>query len=145
MVLAWESCAQAVVWLTTADLAGREAIAGEQRAAERFAPGVPVACVSATGAPGTDELEPHLPPGSVAVLLGASGAGKSTVAVAAEAALIQRGHLAYVLDGDNIRHGLNKNLGFSPEDLTENNRRIGAVAKRFTDADVIVFTTINSP
>ena len=80
IVLAWESGAQPVVVLTKADLVGREAIAGERRAAERFAPGVAVACVSATGAPGTDELEPHLPPGSVAVLLGASGAGKSTLA-----------------------------------------------------------------
>ncbi|MCP5114079.1 MAG: adenylyl-sulfate kinase, partial [bacterium] len=56
-------------------------------------------------------------------LTGLSGSGKSTIAVAAEAELVQRGHLAYVLDGDNIRRGLNKNLGFSPEDRTENIRR----------------------
>jgi adenylylsulfate kinase len=78
-------------------------------------------------------------------LTGLSGSGKSTIAVAAERALIDRGHLAYVLDGDNIRHGLNKNLGFSPEDRTENIRRIGEVAKLFTDAGLIVFTSFISP
>jgi len=65
--------------------------------------------------------------------------------VAAERALIDRGYLAYVLDGDNIRHGLNKNLGFSPEDRTENIRRIGEVAKLFTEAGLIVFTSFISP
>ncbi|MDJ0867707.1 MAG: adenylyl-sulfate kinase [Myxococcota bacterium] len=78
-------------------------------------------------------------------LTGLSGSGKSTVAVAAEKALIDRGRAAYVLDGDNVRHGLNKNLGFSPEDRTENIRRIGEVAKLFTDAGVIVFTSFISP
>jgi adenylylsulfate kinase len=78
-------------------------------------------------------------------LTGLSGSGKSTIAVAAEAALVKRGHLAYVLDGDNVRHGLNKNLGFSPEDRTENIRRIGEVAKLFTDAGVIVITSFISP
>ncbi len=78
-------------------------------------------------------------------LTGLSGSGKSTLAVAAESALLERGRHAYVLDGDNIRHGLNKNLGFSPEDRTENIRRIGEVAKLFTDAGVIVFTSFISP
>ena len=78
-------------------------------------------------------------------LTGLSGSGKSTIAVAAEEVLVGRGRLAYVLDGDNIRHGLNKNLGFSPEDRTENIRRIGEVAKLFTDAGVIVFTSFISP
>ncbi|HSJ98785.1 MAG TPA: adenylyl-sulfate kinase, partial [Myxococcota bacterium] len=78
-------------------------------------------------------------------LTGLSGSGKSTVAVAAEEALVRRGRLAYVLDGDNVRHGLNKNLGFSPADRTENIRRIGEVAKLFTDAGVIVFTSFISP
>jgi adenylylsulfate kinase len=78
-------------------------------------------------------------------LTGLSGSGKSTVAVAAEAALVQRGRLAYVLDGDNIRHGLNANLGFSPEDRSENIRRIGEVAKLFTDSGVIVLTSFISP
>ena len=78
-------------------------------------------------------------------LTGLSGSGKSTIAVAAEKALTERGCHAYVLDGDNIRHGLNKNLGFSPDDRTENIRRIGEVAKLFTDAGVIVFTSFISP
>jgi adenylylsulfate kinase len=78
-------------------------------------------------------------------LTGLSGSGKSTVAVAAEHALVQRGRLAYVLDGDNIRHGLNSNLGFSPEDRSENIRRIGEVAKLFTDSGVIVFSSFISP
>ena len=76
---------------------------------------------------------------------GLSGSGKSTVAVAVEAELIKRGRAAYVLDGDNVRHGLNKNLGFSPEDRTENIRRIGEVAKLFTDAGMLVFTSFISP
>jgi len=78
-------------------------------------------------------------------LTGLSGSGKSTIAVAAEYALVERERFAYVLDGDNIRHGLNANLGFSPDDRTENIRRIGEVAKLFTDAGVIVFTSFISP
>jgi adenylylsulfate kinase len=78
-------------------------------------------------------------------LTGLSGSGKSTIAVGAEYSLALRGRLAYVLDGDNIRHGLNSNLGFSPEDRTENIRRIGEVAKLFTDSGVIVFTSFISP
>jgi len=78
-------------------------------------------------------------------LTGLSGSGKSTIAVAAEHALVKRGRLAYVLDGDNIRHGLNSNLGFSPEDRSENIRRIGEVAKLFTDSGVIVFSSFISP
>jgi adenylylsulfate kinase len=78
-------------------------------------------------------------------LTGLSGSGKSTIAVAAERALVARGQLGYVLDGDNIRHGLNSNLGFSPEDRTENIRRIGEVAKLFCHAGVIVFTSFISP
>ena len=78
-------------------------------------------------------------------LTGLSGSGKSTIAVAAEKALNERGRLTYILDGDNIRMGLNSNLGFSPEDRTENIRRIGEVSKLFTDAGVIVFTSFISP
>jgi adenylylsulfate kinase len=93
-----------------------------------------------------EEREKQLGQRGVTVwLTGLSGSGKSTVAVAAEAALVRRGKLAYVLDGDNIRHGLNKNLGFSPDDRTENIRRIGEVSKLFTDAGVIVFTSFISP
>jgi adenylylsulfate kinase len=83
--------------------------------------------------------------GATIWLTGLSGSGKSTIAVAAEKALTEQGRLAYVLDGDNVRHGLNKNLGFSPEDRTENIRRIGEVAKLFTDAGVLVFTSFISP
>ena len=83
--------------------------------------------------------------GATVWLTGLSGSGKSTIAVAVERALHQRGKLAYVLDGDNVRHGLNKNLGFSPEDRTENIRRIGEVAKLFNDAGVVVFTAFISP
>lgn len=78
-------------------------------------------------------------------LTGLSACGKSTIAVALEQVLNQRGKLAYVLDGDNIRHGLNKNLGFSPEDRTENIRRIGEVSKLFVDAGLIVITSFISP
>jgi len=83
--------------------------------------------------------------GAVIWLTGLSGSGKSTIAVAAEAEIVRRGKLAYVLDGDNVRHGLNSNLGFSPEDRTENIRRIGEVAKLFTDAGVVCFTSFISP
>src|SRR5712692_2090390 len=76
---------------------------------------------------------------------GLSGSGKSTVAFTLEHALVQRGHLAYVLDGDNIRHGLNKNLGFSAADREENIRRIGEVAKLFADCGVLTMTSFISP
>jgi adenylylsulfate kinase len=76
---------------------------------------------------------------------GLSGSGKSTLAHAVENALFEMGCNTYVLDGDNIRHGLNKNLGFSPEDRTENIRRIGEVAKLFTEAGVIALTAFISP
>ena len=78
-------------------------------------------------------------------LTGLSGSGKSTIAVAAEQVLSERGRLTYILDGDNVRQGLNNNLGFSPDDRTENIRRIGEVAKLFTDAGIIVFTSFISP
>jgi adenylylsulfate kinase len=76
---------------------------------------------------------------------GLSGSGKSTIAFTLEHALVQRGHLAYVLDGDNIRHGLNKNLGFSAADREENIRRIGEVAKLFADCGVLTMTSFISP
>jgi len=76
---------------------------------------------------------------------GLSGSGKSTIAFTVEHALVERGHLAYVGDGDNIRHGLNKNLGFSAADREENIRRIGEVAKLFADAGVIMLTSFISP
>ena len=76
---------------------------------------------------------------------GLSAAGKSTLAVATEMALYERGFHTFILDGDNIRHGLNKNLGFSPEDREENIRRIGEVAKLFCDCGIIVLTAFISP
>src|SRR6516165_2558138 len=76
---------------------------------------------------------------------GLSASGKSTIAFTLQHALVQRGHLAYVLDGDNIRHGLNKNLGFSAADREENIRRIGEVAKLFADAGLITMTSFISP
>lgn len=76
---------------------------------------------------------------------GLSASGKSTIAFTLEHALVQRGHLAYVLDGDNIRHGLNKNLGFSAADREENIRRIGEVAKLFADCGAITMTSFISP
>jgi adenylylsulfate kinase len=78
-------------------------------------------------------------------LTGLSGSGKSTIAVDLEKRLWERGVRAYILDGDNIRHGLNKNLGFSPEDRTENIRRIGEVAKLFTEAGIVALTAFISP
>ena len=76
---------------------------------------------------------------------GLSGSGKSTLANAVNAALFQRGLATYVLDGDNVRHGLCKDLGFSDADREENIRRIGEVAKLFLDSGVIVLTAFVSP
>ena len=76
---------------------------------------------------------------------GLSGAGKSTLANAVNIALFERGLSVYVLDGDNVRHGLCKDLGFSDSDREENIRRIGEVAKLFLDAGVIVLTAFVSP
>lgn len=83
--------------------------------------------------------------GVVLWFTGLSGSGKSTLAREVEKRLFEANHLVYVLDGDNIRFGLNKNLGFSPEDRTENIRRISEVAKLFADAGVIVLTAFISP
>lgn len=76
---------------------------------------------------------------------GLSGSGKSTVAVALEAKLHEMGILCYRLDGDNVRLGINKNLGFSAEDRTENIRRIGEVSKLFVDAGIVVLSSFISP
>ncbi|OUT72806.1 MAG: adenylyl-sulfate kinase [Synechococcus sp. TMED19] len=76
---------------------------------------------------------------------GLSGSGKSTLANAVNAVLFERGLATYVLDGDNIRHGLCKDLGFSDADREENIRRIGEVAKLFVDAGVITLTAFVSP
>ncbi len=76
---------------------------------------------------------------------GLSGAGKSTLAQAVESALFERRCHTYILDGDNIRFGLNRDLGFSPEDRTENIRRISEVAKLMMDAGTICLTAFISP
>lgn len=76
---------------------------------------------------------------------GLSGSGKSTIANALEQRLFEAGHHTYLLDGDNVRHGLNKDLGFTEEDRVENIRRIGEVAKLFVDAGMIVMTAFISP
>jgi adenylylsulfate kinase len=76
---------------------------------------------------------------------GLSGSGKSTLAIAMEEALFNRGCRTFVLDGDNVRHGLNRDLGFSPEDRTENIRRVGEVAKLFNSAGTMVCTAFISP
>ena len=83
--------------------------------------------------------------GAVIWFTGLSGAGKSTIAHALEEYLHQRGAHTYVLDGDNIRHGLCGDLGFSPADRHENIRRIGELAKLFIDAGIIVLTAFISP
>lgn len=78
-------------------------------------------------------------------LVGLSGAGKTTVSMALEEYLVCHGIPCYTLDGDNIRQGLNKNLGFSPEDREENVRRIAEVAKLFADAGLVCITSFISP
>ena len=83
--------------------------------------------------------------GATVWMTGLSGSGKSTIAVAVEAALLERGRHAYLLDGDNLRHGLNGNLGFSAEDRAENVRRVGEVAKLFADAGTVVLVSLVSP
>ena len=76
---------------------------------------------------------------------GLSGSGKSSLAFAVEEALVARGVAAYVLDGDNVRFGLNRDLGFSAEDRTENVRRIGEVCRLFQDAGLVVLSAFISP
>ncbi len=83
--------------------------------------------------------------GALVWLTGLSGSGKSTVAFRAERALVERRRATYVLDGDNVRHGLNRDLDFSAEARAENIRRIGEVAKLFVDAEIIVLAAFISP
>ncbi|MCK4872556.1 MAG: adenylyl-sulfate kinase [Phycisphaerales bacterium] len=83
--------------------------------------------------------------GLVLWMTGLSASGKSTIACALESALVNMGKHCYRLDGDNVRHGLNKNLGFSAEDRNENIRRIGEVSKLFADAGIITLTSFISP
>lgn len=83
--------------------------------------------------------------GAILWFTGLSGSGKSTIANTVDHMLYEMGKHSYVLDGDNIRHGLNKNLGFSAEDRAENIRRIGEVAKLFADAGILTLTAFISP
>jgi bifunctional enzyme CysN/CysC len=83
--------------------------------------------------------------GATVWLTGLSGSGKSTVAAAAERLLLEEGRPAYVLDGDNVRHGLNGDLGFSAHDRHENVRRVAEVARLFADAGVIALVPLISP
>lgn len=78
-------------------------------------------------------------------LTGLSGSGKSTISLALERRLIDAGHACFVLDGDNLRHGLNRNLGFAPEDRRENVRRTAEVARLMNDAGLIVIAALISP
>ncbi len=84
-------------------------------------------------------------PGCTVLLTGLSGSGKSTLAFAVEKALIERGRIAYVLDGDNLRFGLNADLGFSPEDRAENVRRVTEVARLMADAGLVALLPIIAP
>ncbi|MBV8274353.1 MAG: adenylyl-sulfate kinase [Verrucomicrobia bacterium] len=92
-----------------------------------------------------DRVERNGHPGLVVWMTGLSGSGKSTLARALEKELFERQMQAYVLDGDNMRHGLNSNLSFSPEDRVENIRRVAEVAKLMADAGVITVTSFISP
>ncbi len=83
--------------------------------------------------------------GAVVWLTGLSGSGKSTIAQGLDRELYLRGHRSYILDGDNVRHGLNRDLGFSPEDRAENVRRVGEVGRLFADAGTITVTAFISP
>ncbi|XP_078161830.1 adenylyl-sulfate kinase 3-like isoform X1 [Carex rostrata] len=83
--------------------------------------------------------------GCVVWITGLSGSGKSTLACTLDHELYSRGKLTYVLDGDNLRHGLNRDLGFSADDRTENIRRVGEVAKLFADAGLICIASLISP
>lgn len=84
-------------------------------------------------------------PGATVWLTGLSGSGKSTIAYAVEERLVADGRAAYVLDGDNLRHGLNADLGFSKEDRTENIRRVGEIARLMADAGLVVLVPVISP
>ena len=83
--------------------------------------------------------------GSAIWMTGLSGSGKSTIAIALERRLHEAGRFTVVLDGDNVRHGLNKDLGFTDADRVENIRRVGEVAKLFVDGGLIVLTAFISP
>lgn len=92
-----------------------------------------------------DRERAHGHRGATLWLTGLSGSGKSTIGHRVERLLLERGCFVYVLDGDNVRHGLNRDLGFGPEERSENIRRVGELAKLFTDAGALVITAFISP
>lgn len=92
-----------------------------------------------------DRTRAHGHRGAALWFTGLSGSGKSTLAHRVERLLVERGCFAYVLDGDNVRHGLCRDLGFSAEDREENIRRVGELARLFTDSGAIVLTAFISP
>ena len=103
-------------------------------------------CVPHAGGVSTEQKEDMLEQkGCVLWFTGLSGSGKSTVACTLEHALHERGRLTALLDGDNVRHGLNKNLGFSAQDREENIRRIGEVGKLFAENGIITLVSFISP
>lgn len=103
-------------------------------------------CWCLAGGVSTEQKEDLLEQrGCVLWFTGLSGSGKSTVACTLEHALHERGRLTALLDGDNVRHGLNKNLGFTAQDREENIRRIGEVGKLFADNGVITLVSFISP
>jgi bifunctional enzyme CysN/CysC len=87
----------------------------------------------------------RLSPGATVWFTGLSGSGKSTIAHECDVRLLERGRPAYVLDGDNLRHGLNGDLGFTAADRTENIRRVGELARLFADAGVVALVPVISP
>ena len=89
--------------------------------------------------------ESRLTRGATVWFTGLSGSGKSTVAALCEQRLLEVGRPAYLLDGDNLRHGLNADLGFSAEDRSENIRRVGEVARLFADAGIVALVPVISP
>ncbi len=93
----------------------------------------------------SDRIKKYSHKATVIWLTGLPAAGKSTIAHELESHLFSIGCHTYVMDGDNVRHGLNKDLGFSPDERSENIRRIAEVAKLFTDAGIIVLTAFISP
>jgi bifunctional enzyme CysN/CysC len=95
--------------------------------------------------PGLVSREERATSGATVWFTGLSGSGKSTVATAVEHALLAAGRPAYVLDGDNLRHGLNGDLGFSAADRTENVRRVGHVARLFADSGTVALVPLISP
>jgi bifunctional enzyme CysN/CysC len=95
--------------------------------------------------PGHVAREDRPSAGATIWITGLSGSGKSTVAVALEQLLVSQGRPAYRLDGDNVRHGLNGDLGFSEADRTENVRRVGEVARLMADAGVVAIVPLISP